>query len=190
MGLYSLPCSRFLGCHATLRGAGGGGGNVAWHSKNGLRGRLLGFSGFFFRRLSGCLCSPLPRYRVVNVSPLLSYALSNNPRIVYCTQPVDTHVNNIISLIMHRTVYLLPVFSFAKILQLIVEIWAYLTDFWGSYALADNWLICWLHAQCMIPMRNVSPKQSNKENKYWYYKFINVKRVRLQEIWLQQDTVR
>ena len=91
---------------------------------------------------------------------------------------------------MHRTVYLLPVFSFAKILQLIVEIWAYLTDFWGSYALADNWLICWLHAQCMIPMRNVSPKQSNKENKYWYYKFINVKRVRLQEIWLQQDTVR
>ena len=92
------------------------GGNVAWHSKKRLPGRLLGFSGFF-RRLSGCLCSPLRRYRVVNVSPLLSYALSNNPRIVYCTQPEDAHVNNIISLIMHWTVYLLPVFSFAKILQ-------------------------------------------------------------------------
>ena len=76
----------------------------------------------FFSSPQWLFMLPFTQVGVVNVSPLLSYALSNNPRIVYYTQPEDTHVNNIISLIMHCTVYLLPVFSFAKILQLIVEI--------------------------------------------------------------------
>ena len=113
--VYSLPRSRFLGCHVTLRGTLRDIPKTAERETTGLKW-------FFFRRLSGCLSSPLPRYRVVNVSPLLLYALSNNPRIVLCTQPEDTHVNKIISLIMHCTEYLLPVFLGAKILQLIVEI--------------------------------------------------------------------
>ena len=159
MGLYSLPRSRFLGCHETL-------GERCVTFKKRLRGRLQGFSVFFFFVALVAVYAPL---YVVTGGLCLTFIIvrseqQSSNRILYPTW--DTHVNNIISLIMHCTEYLLPVFSFAKILQLIVEIWAYLTDFWGSYVLADNWLICWLHAECMIPKSNVSPKQSNKENTY------------------------
>ena len=55
-------------------------------------------------------------------------------------------INNFI----YFTLYSLAVFSLARSLQLILEISA--TYRLGSYLLADNWLICRLRAQCMIPI--------------------------------------
>ena len=53
------------------------------------------------------------------------------------------------------SLYLLSIFSLAKIQQLILEISA--TYKLVSYLLADNWLICTLCAQCMISESNVTP---------------------------------
>ena len=49
--------------------------------------------------------------------------------------------------------YTLSVFALAKSLQLILQISA--TYRLVSYLLADTWLICRLHAQCMISKSNV-----------------------------------
>ena len=49
--------------------------------------------------------------------------------------------------------YSLSIFLLAMILQLILEIST--TYRLVSYLLADNWLICRLHAQCMISKSNV-----------------------------------
>ena len=54
----------------------------------------------------------------------------------------------------YYTLYSLSVFSLAKSLQLILEISA--TYRLVSYLLADNWLICRLHAQCMISNNNIN----------------------------------
>jgi len=54
----------------------------------------------------------------------------------------------------YYTLYSLSVFSLAKILQLILEMSA--TYRLVSYPLADNWLICWLRAQCMISNDNIN----------------------------------
>ena len=81
---------------------------------------------------------------VVSVWTCTAFPLQNNG-VLFVWNPLTVETNN-----YYYTFNSLSIISLAKSLQLILEISATYMYRLVSYLLADNWLICRLHAQCII----------------------------------------
>ena len=81
---------------------------------------------------------------VVSVWTCTAFPLQNNG-VLLVWNPLIVETNN-----YYYTFNSLSIISLAKSLQLILEISATYMYRLVSYLLADNWLICRLHAQCII----------------------------------------